>query len=293
MTRTGDDGDPGGTVLAADALVVFGITGDLARKMTLPSLYLLERRGLLDCPVIGVAVDDWSTERLRDHARASIDAAGVQLDEDVFGRFAAKLSYLPRRLRRPGHLRPCASRTGRSEDAGLLPRDPTLPVRAGRRRALAGRAHGGFESGAGEAVRARPRLRTGAERATARTGRRITALPHRPLPGEARSGGHPLPALCQHGARAAVEPAVRLLGADHDGRGLRRGGPRPFLRPRRSLAGRRPEPPAAGAGHGCDGAADRARRGRDQRPQARRVRRHGGGRSGALRARSVQGAIST
>ena len=102
MTRTGDDGDPGGTVLAADALVVFGITGDLARKMTLPSLYLLERRGLLDCPVIGVAVDDWSTERLRDHARASIDAAGVQLDEDVFGRFAAKLSYLPGDFGDPG-----------------------------------------------------------------------------------------------------------------------------------------------------------------------------------------------
>ena len=31
----------------SDALVVFGITGDLARKMTFRSLYRLERRGLL------------------------------------------------------------------------------------------------------------------------------------------------------------------------------------------------------------------------------------------------------
>ncbi len=35
---------------AADVLVVFGITGDLARKMTFRALYRLERRKLLDCP---------------------------------------------------------------------------------------------------------------------------------------------------------------------------------------------------------------------------------------------------
>ena len=32
----------------ADVLVVFGITGDLAKVMTFRSLYRLERRGLLD-----------------------------------------------------------------------------------------------------------------------------------------------------------------------------------------------------------------------------------------------------
>ena len=39
----------------ADILVVFGITGDLARVMTFRSLYRLEARGLLDCPILGVA----------------------------------------------------------------------------------------------------------------------------------------------------------------------------------------------------------------------------------------------
>ena len=56
---------------ATDVLVVFGISGDLARVMTFRSLYRLERRGLLDCPILGVAVDDWTDEDLRAHARAA------------------------------------------------------------------------------------------------------------------------------------------------------------------------------------------------------------------------------
>ena len=42
----------------ADVFVAFGISGDLAKVMTFRSLYRLERRGLLSCPIIGVAVDD-------------------------------------------------------------------------------------------------------------------------------------------------------------------------------------------------------------------------------------------
>jgi glucose-6-phosphate 1-dehydrogenase len=78
----------------ADVLVIFGITGDLAKQMTFRSLYRLERRGLLNCPVLGVAGQDWSIDRLRDHARESIEAAGEQLDKEVFDRFAARLGYL-------------------------------------------------------------------------------------------------------------------------------------------------------------------------------------------------------
>jgi glucose-6-phosphate 1-dehydrogenase len=82
------------TARPADALVVFGITGDLARKMTLRSLYRLERRELLDVPVIGVAVDDWSVDQLRKHARESIEATGEKLDDVVFERFAGRLQYI-------------------------------------------------------------------------------------------------------------------------------------------------------------------------------------------------------
>jgi glucose-6-phosphate 1-dehydrogenase len=77
----------------ADVLVIFGITGDLARVMTFRSLYRLEARGLLRVPIVGVAVDDWTIERLRDHARESITATGETLDEAVFARLAARLSY--------------------------------------------------------------------------------------------------------------------------------------------------------------------------------------------------------
>lgn len=77
-----------------DVLVVFGITGDLARVMTFRSLYRLEQRGLLGCPVVGVAVDDWTIDQLIERARSSITASGEELDDAVFQRLAARLSYV-------------------------------------------------------------------------------------------------------------------------------------------------------------------------------------------------------
>jgi glucose-6-phosphate 1-dehydrogenase len=78
----------------ADVFVVFGITGDLAKVMTFRSLYRLERRGLLDCPIVGVAVDDWTVDDLIARARTSIEGTGEAIDEKVFERFAARLSYV-------------------------------------------------------------------------------------------------------------------------------------------------------------------------------------------------------
>ena len=79
---------------SADALVVFGISGDLARKMTFGALYRLERRGLLGCPVVGVAIDDWTSDDLRDRARRAIETPGEEVDAAVFDRLAARLSYV-------------------------------------------------------------------------------------------------------------------------------------------------------------------------------------------------------
>ena len=78
----------------ADVLVVFGITGDLAKVMTFRSLYRLERRGLLDCPIVGVAVDDWSVDDLKERARTSITGTGETLDEAIFDRLASRFSYV-------------------------------------------------------------------------------------------------------------------------------------------------------------------------------------------------------
>ena len=91
----------------ADVLVVFGITGDLAKVMTFRSLYRLEKRGLLDCPIVGVAVDDWTDEQLKQRARESIIGTGEQLDEKVFERFAERLSYLSGDFSRQRDLRTC------------------------------------------------------------------------------------------------------------------------------------------------------------------------------------------
>jgi glucose-6-phosphate 1-dehydrogenase len=79
---------------SADVLVVFGITGDLAKVMTFRSLYRLEARGQLECPIVGVASDDWTVDDLIERARASIQESGERLDKAVFDRFAERLSYV-------------------------------------------------------------------------------------------------------------------------------------------------------------------------------------------------------
>jgi glucose-6-phosphate 1-dehydrogenase len=78
----------------SDLLVIFGITGDLARKMTFQALYRLERRGMLHCPVLGVASADIAVEELVQHARDAIAGTGDQVDDKVFDRLAGRLSYV-------------------------------------------------------------------------------------------------------------------------------------------------------------------------------------------------------
>ncbi len=80
--------------MTCDVFVIFGITGDLAKVMTFQALYRLEQRKLLDAPIVGVAVDDWTHEQLVDRARTSIVATGEQLDEKVFARLAKRMSYV-------------------------------------------------------------------------------------------------------------------------------------------------------------------------------------------------------
>jgi glucose-6-phosphate 1-dehydrogenase len=75
-------------------MVIFGITGDLAKKMTLRALYRLERRGVLSCPIVGVARDEWSDEALREQARRAIEAAGETIDEATFQRLAQRFSMI-------------------------------------------------------------------------------------------------------------------------------------------------------------------------------------------------------
>jgi glucose-6-phosphate 1-dehydrogenase len=84
----------GSALDAGDVLVVFGITGDLAKVMTFRSLYRLEERGLLTGPIVGVAVDDWTDDQLVARAHESITGAGEKLKKKVFERLVGRLSYV-------------------------------------------------------------------------------------------------------------------------------------------------------------------------------------------------------
>jgi glucose-6-phosphate 1-dehydrogenase len=75
----------------ADALVMFGATGDLAKRKLFPALYHLEQRGRLELPVIGVGRSPWNHGDLRDYARSSIDTAVKSPDADVVARLCNRL----------------------------------------------------------------------------------------------------------------------------------------------------------------------------------------------------------
>jgi glucose-6-phosphate 1-dehydrogenase len=79
---------------AADVLTIFGISGDLAKKMTFRALYRMQCAGMLKCPVVGVALDDWDDEALRKHAREAVEATVKKFDGQALEAMLARLSYV-------------------------------------------------------------------------------------------------------------------------------------------------------------------------------------------------------
>ncbi len=77
-----------------DALVVFGVTGDLAHKMILPALYALTKHGRLDIPVVGVALDDWSREQLIERARDAVKGQERAVDAKAMKHLEGLLHYV-------------------------------------------------------------------------------------------------------------------------------------------------------------------------------------------------------
>ena len=78
----------------SDALVLFGVTGDLAHKMIFPALYALSKRGALKVPVIGVASSKWSLAQLRSRATDSIRTSGRINDRPALHRLLSRLRYV-------------------------------------------------------------------------------------------------------------------------------------------------------------------------------------------------------
>ena len=94
----------------ADALVVFGVSGDLAHRKLLPALYELAERGLLNFPVIGVALSDWDDQDLADHAVAAITAARSDTDAGVLSALAGRLAMVAGDYRDPATFQALARR---------------------------------------------------------------------------------------------------------------------------------------------------------------------------------------
>lgn len=79
---------------AADALVLFGVTGDLARKKLFSALYDLTAAGRLEMPVVGVASRNWDDATLSQMVREAVASTGDPIDEEVLGRLTARLCYV-------------------------------------------------------------------------------------------------------------------------------------------------------------------------------------------------------
>jgi len=78
----------------SDALVIFGVTGDLAHKAIFPALYALVKSGALQVPIVGVASPKWSVEQLRARMEDSVRQSGGIDDKDAMRRLDELTRYV-------------------------------------------------------------------------------------------------------------------------------------------------------------------------------------------------------
>ena len=90
------------TPLRSDALVLFGVTGDLAHKMIFPALYAMAKRGDLTVPVIGVASSQWNLVQLRKSVRDSIQQSGGIDNQSALSHLLSLLEYVSGDYNEPG-----------------------------------------------------------------------------------------------------------------------------------------------------------------------------------------------
>ena len=226
----------------------------------------------------------------RASARASRSSAPASSStRTVFERFAARLSYVAGDFGDAATYERVAEAIDGAETPGLLPRDPAVPVRHGRQGARRGRPdeeRRASSSRSRSATTSRRRARSPTSSTSTSTSRSST--------GSTTSSGRwaSTEILYLRFANTMLEPVWNrnyvASRPDHDGRGLRRRGPRPLLRPGRRAARRRRQPPDAGGRRRRDGAAGRRRPGDAQGRAGRALPRDAGRRPGALRARPVR-----
>ncbi len=115
------------TASRSDALVLFGVTGDLAHKMIFPALYAMAKRGTLKVPVIGVASPKWSLADLRDRVKDSLMQSGGIESQRTFDLLMSLLSYVSGDYNDRGTFIAIKKRAGnRSRPAHYLAIPPSL-----------------------------------------------------------------------------------------------------------------------------------------------------------------------
>ena len=216
----------------SDALVFFGATGDLAYKKIFPALQAMvearpPRRAGRSASPRPAGTSSSSGARARD----SLEKHGGARPGGV-REAAAAAALRRRRLQRPGHVRArCSGELGDAQrPAHYLAIPPSMFGPVVEQLAQAG-LRGRRARHRREAVRPRPRVGAGAEpRSCTACFPKSRDLPHRSLPRQGGGAEHPLLPLRQRVPRADLEPPLRRERADHDGRELRRAGPRQVLR---------------------------------------------------------------
>lgn len=109
-----------------DALVLFGATGDLARKKLFPALYQLTQRDPLDLAIVGVARSDWDDEGLRAYASAAVRAAIANVNESVLDSLIGRLALVAGDYADPATFTRLAARLGDKRVAHYLAIPPAM-----------------------------------------------------------------------------------------------------------------------------------------------------------------------
>ncbi len=244
------------TASRSDALVLFGVTGDLAHKMIFPALYAMAKRGALNIPVIGVAFPKWSLERLHQRVTDSIKRAGGIDNKRALHHLLSLLKYVGGDYEDPDTFTAIRTALGSARrPAHYLAIPPSLFEAVIKGLGTANLANARARDSR-KAVWTRLGLREGAQCRCAGGIPGRLDLSHRSLPREGSDHEYPLLPLRQFLPGTDLEPQLRGQRSSHPIRGFRCGGPRRVLRKRRLSARRDREPPfpdSRATGHGAAG----------------------------------------
>ncbi len=249
------------TPVHSDAFVFFGMSGDLARKKIFPALYSMVKHGTLEIPVIGVASSKWTVEDLKTRAEESITEHGGGIDDKAaFEKLLELLRYVDGDYTKPSTFVKLKKELGNAQyPIHYLAIPPSMFETV---------VQGLGASSCAENARVVVEKPFGRDLESAQELNRVlhavfperADLPDRPLPRQGSHAEHPLLPLRQLVPRADLEPELRAVGADHDGRGLRRAGTRRVLRGGGLSPRRDREPPVPDGRAVGDGAAGGPRR---------------------------------